>query len=492
MYRLVFQSGRYQNKSLVVRQAVAWIGRDRECHLALLDDDQVEQRHAKLEERGTGVYLSSLAEGALVRINGTPVPPGGMRLFHGDQLELGQTRALFQDIIAPRTRLRPSRGILQPLTIFAAIAILLLEAALLAFLVDWPRRIIRPDTESADISRAEEIRAANAAEKLRENDEAAPGDGIVARPGMPSATLSAGDGPFPGEPFAETPFLDEPFAEPPPDLLIEEIDLADFVPPDADAAPAIDGPAPDEDARRLLSQAEATVEFADFAAAFRILDEIYQIDPGFLPAHVQHAEWLELRGNLRDAIQRWNIVSELAPQDSAYERQAMRELRRLRERVALQSQIQRKPIDLDLSRLPRHVRVDSAKIQRLPADRDVADMRVLTIELERTPGETVDKNGSLQVYVTFYDRTDDDEYVPSRAIVSRSPVWLNAPFANRNNASVEVSYVVPRNANLPTEAPEPPLAYGGYAIHVFAGQTLQDALARPRKLLDLPLHIPSP
>ena len=32
----------------------------------------------------------------------------------------------------------------------------------------------------------------------------------------------------------------------------------------------------------------------------------------------------------------------------------------------------------------------------------------------------------------------------------------------------------------------------GYTLHVYAGQTLQDAAAKPKKLLDLPIHVPAP
>ncbi|NCA81512.1 MAG: FHA domain-containing protein, partial [Opitutae bacterium] len=186
MYRLVFLSGRYEGKRLVVRQAVTLVGRDAECHLLLPDDATLAPRHARFEERGTGVFLSSLAPEHPVERNGAPVRDT-LRLAHNDVLVLGQTRIQFQDIIAPHPRLRPNPGLLQPATLLLAAAILALELGLLAFLVDWPRHLIRPETETEDLARAQEIRA------LREAENAATGAvakadasaSVVTLPGTP-------------------------------------------------------------------------------------------------------------------------------------------------------------------------------------------------------------------------------------------------------------------------------------------------------------------
>ena len=61
MYRLVFLSGRNQGKRLVVRQAVTLVGQDAECHLLLSDDPLLSARHARFEEKQSGVYLTSLS-----------------------------------------------------------------------------------------------------------------------------------------------------------------------------------------------------------------------------------------------------------------------------------------------------------------------------------------------------------------------------------------------------------------------------------------------
>ena len=483
MYRLVIQSGRHQGKRLVVRQTLTLVGNDPDCHLALPDDPELAPRHARFDERGTGVYLTNLYPPSPVRLNDAPVSTE-VRLAHGDRLTFGQTVVEFQNIIAPHQRLRPSHGLLQPMAALVSAAIVVVELALLAFLVDWPRRIIRPETEAEDLARGEEVRAARAAEKAAET-------GTVAAAGAPSVAVLPGTAPNPAAAGATNAAA---APSPASDLLAQ----ADFTPADTNFAliepPPISAADPAiATAQRTLAEAIAAADFADYARAFRLLNQIHHDVPGFLPAHVEHARLLEARGRLDDAYQRWGVVLGLATEGSPGRLRAGRERRRLAELRELQSRIPQTPAAAEPGRLPRQVRIASPQLQKLPADEDVAEMRVLDAELALAPDAKLFKNAAIQVFVTFYDVDPSGDVRPTRALVPTSPIALGQAFADRRSVPLHATYVVPRGLR-EQELRETgrQSEFYGYALHVYAGQILQDAAAKPKKLLDLPIHVPAP
>jgi tetratricopeptide (TPR) repeat protein len=489
MYRLVFLSGRYQGKRIVVRQAVTLVGCGADCHLVLADDDRVAPQHARLEESGTGVFLFPLSPGHPVVRNGEPMLES-VRLVHNDVVVIGNTRLEFQDIIAPQARLRPSPGFMQPMTILVAAAILLLEFALLAFLVNWPRHIIRPATEAQDILRAKRMRVRQIrTDKVRNAREGTTPSAPASIVAMPGTSSSRTDRPGPADATAGAAASD-------PADLRHVLDVADFTPAHTNLAiaslPALSIADPRiEEAQRLLAQAVTAAEFADYASAIRLLNQIHQSEPDFLPAHVEHARLLEARGDLDAARQRWSQIQGIAPEGSPVRSQAIAQRQRLDDLRRLQTELLRSPETPDLDRLPRHVRIASTGIQRLPTDVDVAEMRVVSLSLELAPSEQLFKDAILQVFITFYDSAPDAPPRPTRAITTASPTILNAAFAGRTSIPIEATYVVPRGLRA-QEARETGAAYSyyGYTVHVFSGRILQDAFGKPRKLLELPLHFP--
>ena len=480
MYRLLFLSGRYQDKRLVVRQAVALVGRDASCHLFLPDDDLLAPRHARFEERGTGVFLSSLSPATPVERNGVPVADA-VRLAHGDELLIGRTRIQFQDIIAPHKRLRPSVGILQPVAFLLAAAILAAEIALLAFLVDWPRHVILPETERADIARAEKIRAENGEETAAETGKvakaAAPAS-VVVLPGTAAATNASSEATN-GPSAAMLKGADFPPAE-------TNASLADL--PPVSAADTRIG-----EAQRLLAEASAAAQLKKYDKAVRLLDQIHKTAPGFLPAHAEHARLLEARGDLDAAQQRWTQILGLAPDGSPFRTQALEQRQRLADLQTLQTQILQHPESPDPDRLPRDIRIVDPAVVKMPSDDDVDEMRILTANLELSSGEKLFRNAVVQVFVTFYDAAEGGAPRPTRAIAGTSPIVLGTAFANQRSAAIEATYVVTRGLRAQEKRETgQSFSYCGYTLHVFAGQILQDAVARPKKLLELPIHFPGP
>ena len=495
MYRLVFLSGRYQGKRLVVRQAVTLVGREPACHLLLPDDDLLAPQHARLEERGKGVFLVRLSPDHPVERNGEPVLDS-TGLVHDDLLTIGRTLIRFENIIAPHRRFRPSPGLLQPATWLLTGAILLIELGLLMFLVDWPGHLIRPETEAEDLARAEEIRAVLQAQQNAET-------GGVAKVAAPASVVELpGTQTVPPPESVATNLAESPPAaasattSPAPAAILQVLDEADFSPADTNtlvaALPPVSAADPRiEEAQRQLAEAVSAAQFADYARAFRILNQLHQTEPGFLPAHVEHARLLEVRGDLDAAQQRWSQILGLAPEHSAYRARAAKERERLATLRNLQTQILRTAEVPDLSALPRHIRALEPDIQKMPADSDIAEMRVLKATLELSLGERLFKDASVRVFVTFYDIDADSQIRPTRAITSPSPVALGNAFADRRSLALEATYVVPRGLRAQEERETGrSFSYYGYTIHVFAGQILQDAIAKPKKLLDLPIYFP--
>ncbi|NLG35870.1 MAG: hypothetical protein GX548_11010 [Lentisphaerae bacterium] len=487
MYRLVFLSGRYQGKRLLVRQAITLAGRDPACHLMLTDDDGIAPRHVRFEEGATGVSLTPLSPDHPLRINGETAT-GTVRLAHNDEVTLGETRIQFQNIIAPHARVRPSPGLLQPVTLLFIVLILAVEALLLGFLVDWPRYIIRPDTEAADLAFAEKQRAAAEAE--------APAS-VVSLPGTASPLPSA-EAAVPGPAGTDAAESGDPrAAAPSPSPIQNVLDVADFAPADTNVSLVVLPTTSTadrrlEDARRLLTQAIAAADFADYPEAVRLLNQIHEIDPGFLPAHVEHARLIESRGDLDGAQQRWRQIQGIAPEDSPFHAQAAEQRERLARLQAMQTQLLQPSEVPDAAHLPRHIRIVSPELQRLPADADVAEMRVLSATLELAPSEQLFQNAVVQVFITFYDKAPDREARPTRVITTPSPVILNAAFSQRRSLPIEATYVVPRGLRAQeSRESDAEYAYYGHTIHVFAGQILQDAFGKPRRLLDFPLHFPA-
>ena len=480
MYRLVFLSGRNQGKRLVVRQAVTLVGQDDECHLFLPDDPLLSARHARFEEKHSGVYLTSLSPQIPVQRNGEPVLDT-LRLSHNDLLVIGQTQVQFQDIIAPHKRFRPSHGFLQPITVLMILAILALEAGLLAFLVNWPQHLIRPETEREDLARAEEIRALLDAEKNAETGTVAQADtpaSVVALPGTSSAAA----------PSPEVSAASEP--------MIKVMEEADFVPADTNTFVSTPPPVSVADphiekAQRQLAEAVSAAQFADYSKAFRLLNQIHQTAPGFIPALVEHARLSEARGDLDSAQQRWTQILGIAPANSPFRTLATQERQRLENLQTLQTQILRSTETPDLSSMPRHLRIVEPDVQKMPADTDIAEMRILNATVETTPDAPLFKDALVQVFVTFYDMGTDGTIRPSRAITPPSPILLGT-FADRRSAPLQITYVIPRGLRAQEERQVGgPTSYYGYTLHLFAGQILQDAVAKPKKLLDLPIRFPA-
>lgn len=476
----------------MVRQTLTTVGSDPDCHLVLTDAPALAPRHAQFKESSAGVFLSALTPEAAILRNGAPLTDT-VRLVHDDQLDLGGLLIQFQEIIAPHTRLEPSPGLIQPITLLLAIVILVVEAVMLGFMFDWRTRLITPDAEARDLAWAEEYRAQVEAEKeAKLKNGEAPASSVIVLPGTtdtapPHATAT--------NHAAEAGTRPD---EPPTSAAAAVLDVADFtpattntplanLPPVSAADPAI------EAAQRVLAEADAAAQFADFAKAFRLLNQLHQTTPGFLPAYALHARLLENRGDLEGAQYRWGELLTLAPAASPLRQQASTERQRLAQLQEQQTRILQQPPATDLASLPRNVYFTAPEVQKLLPTADVAEHRLLQTTLELAPNAHLFKNAQIQVFVTFYDKDAAGNIAPSVALVTTDPATLGAAFATTRSVPYTASYVVTHDQRAQAARDTgQPAAYYGYTLHVFAGAILQDAVAKPKLLLDRGIQFAPP
>ncbi len=488
MYRLIFLSGRYQGKRLVVRQGITWLGHDSQSHIPLAAEENIAARHAQLEDTGSGVYLSPLADDAPIRLNGELIA-GAVRLQHDDEFLLGNLRVQYQEIIAPRVRQRPSPGLLQPVTLLLALGILATEIIIIAFMVKWPERLILPQSEATDIAQAEVIRVQREAEKEAEGSGAASSHAatgtVVTLPGTSGASTGQ---------TAET----EKAAV--TNAAAEVLQEADFTPAELGTTltnlPAATPTDPRiEQAQRLLSEAVAAIQFADYPTATRLLNQVHQLQPGYAPAHVEHARLLELRGELDAAQQRWTQIMGMVAEDSAIQHLAKKEKQRLADLRAQQTQVLATPATdtPPVARLPRQIRIVTPPVvQKMPADANVEEMRILNAEIALAPDASLFKDAAVQVVVTFYDITTDGQMHPTRAITHGPALITGGVLSGGKPYPVQATYVAPPGLRTrEASATGQRSSYYGFTLHVFAGRVLQDAIAKPKKLLDLPIQLPA-
>jgi pSer/pThr/pTyr-binding forkhead associated (FHA) protein len=93
MYRLLFQNHVAPKEPVVVDLPSVTIGRDAACQVRL-SENGVADRHARIERRANGYYLSDLGSPNGVFVNGQRVT--GIRLVSDDELEIGGARMRFE------------------------------------------------------------------------------------------------------------------------------------------------------------------------------------------------------------------------------------------------------------------------------------------------------------------------------------------------------------------------------------------------------------
>ena len=525
MYRLKFQSGRNKGKRMLVRPSSAVIGSAKGCAVRLREKECPVPQVCRLEKRPDGVAAIALDEEFPLILNGTRLEGEGL-MRHGDVLSIGELDLEYQDIIPPGgPRLNPGGGVLGPITWLAILLIAAAEMALLGVTCNWPKYLIVENIEKIDIAYAEkqrQLRGETEPEDGKEEKKKPDAASIIVMPGASlgtdpktnaaaSASGAAPDGEGEtggadtgaGNAGAGAPGSGLPDV---PEALREALDGADFERAEIGdvlsglPAEAVYDPVR-ENIESLLTEAKAAAQFSDYPRAFMLLNQIHQMAPGYLPAHMYHARLLESRGDLEAAYRRWKQLLGLVGKDSEERAEILQAGRKLQQRLRLQKNVSGYA-GVDPETLPRRLRIEPPSMQKMPADQEIAEMRILRGKIVQGEapangngaGAAEEGPASVQLFVTFYDQEPGGTIVPTRALVSPSPMYLAAGGANSGGAlAFEATYIVPSVRRADTQELMPHSSiYCGYALHLFADGVLQDAYAKPDRLLSLPIHVAVP
>jgi len=490
------------------------VGSGAGCDLALPGAEGVAERHARFEENAAGVFVCGLDPDRAVTVNGAAVE-GSVCLRDGDVVGIGGASILFRRgaADAPKRRVRVSHGVVQPLSALLALGLVAFELLMVRFLIVWPYEVISYHTEKADQENAEVLRAQLAEEEERRKAEseewkstamALPGstggatgarkESAAAGADAPTGTASAAAAPAPpdaapaGDPADTAP--GDAAAEDPARATAEALEVlttADFepaspetnlenLPPISAADPRI------ADAQRMLAQADAAAQFADFTEAERLLQQLHKAAPGFLPAYEEHAKVHEMQGRFADALVRWRQLRGLSREGSAYRARADGGIKRV-EAILL---VRKAPKGRAAPGLPdaEGARIEEPEVVKLPdgGNGDVVEMRVLrtAVALDAHVAAMAPPKSLMSLEIEFFDRTPDGAVVKSEALTPGSPVMLEVPGKLPARLPVDnFTYVVTRG-----QRARSPSEYYGYRIRLHAGGQLLDERAKPAKLLN--------
>ncbi len=154
MYRLLFQGRLATRPALAVREPQLWLGRDESCQVQL-PENGVSPRHAVIERRADGYYITDLHSEVGLRVNGQPVTQH--RLRAGDQIEIGSVTLRFEvahDVVSTARR----TDWLLHITAVVVTLLVLGQIALLAWIFTQPRpsAILRPPPPPVTANSSEE------------------------------------------------------------------------------------------------------------------------------------------------------------------------------------------------------------------------------------------------------------------------------------------------------------------------------------------------
>jgi hypothetical protein len=443
--------------------------------LALEGDGEVSSRHARLEENAAGVFLCGLDAERPVLCNGAPVE-GSRCLRDGDVIRIGATEMAFKrgGTEAPKRAMKVSHGVMQPLAALCTAGLVALELLLLKYTIVGPYDVVASPSDVEDQAKAEVIRAQEAEEEEKEKAESVEAKAAaLALPGSTGGgTEAGGAGAASANPAAATA------------AAMEMLESADFEPASAETdlrnLPPISAADPRiADAQRLLARADTAAQFADYAEAERLLQQLHKAAPGFLPSYEVHAKVLEMQGKFQDAQIRWRQLRGLSKEGSAFRTRAEEGLQRLDGLLAARTAGGGRP-----ALAAEGVRLAEPEVVRLPdgGDADVVEMRVLrtAVELDAHAAVAVPPGSAMRLDIEFFDRWPDGKVARSAALTQGSPVALQMPGKLPARLPVDnFTYVVTRGLRQRRGDAE----YYGCRMRLYAGDRLLAEQAKPRKLL---------
>lgn len=479
MIKVEFINGPMSGETRLYRFTPVRIGREIGCDLVIEHDTLISRKHAVLVSDGGQVVLEDLGASNPILVNGHPVL-GKALLESGDVLTFGGTELRFRWIEPPRPVQTRKRSVLEWIATGVAGCILLAQVILLGFYApNWRSNVdvdvLRPTPTPVPVEILPEEPGT-----VVELEEAVPAEGALAEEAL-AEELVIDEVPAP-EP-TPTPL---PMPTPTPIPMTESMSAAE-----------------------QLERAKELIRERRLLEADRLLIQLGEQEPEFLPAIVEYARLMGRQSRFQESIDAWRQVLELAEGGSLEAREASIELplmeRRLRqlqrpiptpipERALPQRQPPPSPRPAPIPDPPtgRVAPAPRGEISRNPwliledvqtqrfADQSVADMREVRFTLRHVFGAQPVPAGQARVVARFYE-SDGRRVFPANIPAPEVTVRINREL-NRGEVlrEVRVIYQVPRGPR-----PMNSGAYYGVVLRAYVGERLEHEISRPTSLLQL-------
>ncbi|MFH0953801.1 MAG: FHA domain-containing protein [Verrucomicrobiota bacterium] len=494
MYRLVYLSGPYKGKRLVVQQGSVVVGRDPDCHI-IVPDDEVSRKHVVIEQRPEGIHIRDLGSMNGIVVNNQPLREALLR--HNDVIELGRTRLQYQETAQSEVTEARRVSHVQGLTFAAIVLIILFELTFLVGLSVWHEDVLSvsppPEPAGAPPAAAETAAVAQTEAPAPPPPEPAPAPvQPVASPVAPVEAEARVSNEI-QQLRADVEGLREQvqeLAQPPPvPIAIEPVEA------EPAAAPAVEPLT--AKAQQMLDEAMLEAARHNLVQADRQLERIQIMAPDFLPAYVERARLLESRGLLAKAGEQWTEVMKRSMGTPLYQQAAAE-----RTRLARQELVQKTAAGPSsavasadtASRLPRRLRIVSVDEQRFQESEQFEEMRLVGVTLKPKPGERDLDPSEVRVVIRFFDEDRESKEVGlTRAVAPKEALRMDGYWSPGDQRSVSAAYVVPRGfRDQETAKYNQQWRFYGYVVQVYYREDLQDEDARPKTLLEKAASLPPP
>ncbi len=461
IYRLIVLNGAAKGTRITIDPDPMTLGRETDCDISL-PDEEIALHHARIEQRGSELFISDLGSMNKIILNKHEVQHS--RLKHGDIFELGRTRLLVEAIVQAEVQssneiheVHVNRGRKRLLAIAASL--LLLAGATFAIMGRD-----EPTIEQA----AEELVVAVAIDPQPAEVEIPPAAAAI--PPVEEIVI------------VEKPAIDDELKKIREDLSsiqehIQQLNNTATLLSSQESTPPAEpvsasGRNDVDDIEVSMTAARQALESSDFAGADVFLEHLQLEYPDYLPAYELRARVFEEQNMPDRALEQWSAILKRSTGSELYRRAAMERLRLSR---------------VESRQLPsahEAVRIKSVDPVRFPESADHDEMRTINIQLsyDRNLGPIDPKGVRLLVY--FFEQDIDTRRVALSSVQPYAEANLSAlPQAAENLFSCAVNYVAPKGyyqRDLNTSRQR----YYGFIARLHYFDNLIDEQARPANLLD--------
>ncbi|HMP90536.1 MAG TPA: FHA domain-containing protein [Kiritimatiellia bacterium] len=461
IYRLIVLTGPLKGQRITVDADPMTIGRDSGASIAL-PDCEVASLHARIEHRGSELYVHDLGTMNRIILNNREIQDA--RLKHGDILEVGRTRLLVQAVVQAEVMTAPQqvvafvrRGKKRKLALAAVVLLLAggtfalihtrddAHEPIVAQSADQPSPVLVDDLPAVDFT------ATAAEEEIQDSTSSLNSPLINVELRQIREDIA----------FIQQHLLNLNNSASPVLAITDDAKTAD-----TESALSIDS------IENIMQAARKAVDATDFDQAELLLDHLRIEHPDYIPAYELRAELYEAWGLPGRARDQWSAILQRSVESELFRKAHA-------ERVRLSRAESQRLINAHDA-----VKIHNISQTRFRESTDYDEMRVVNIRLhyDRSLGP-IDPDG-VRLLVYFFERDMDTR---------RIELSKNQPFAEANLSGLHhdmgdqfnfsVSYIVPKGYYQKDHNTSRQQYFGFIArLHYF--DRLVDEHARPPKLLE--------